>query len=1195
MDAQLAVIRQALAALYSHDGATRKAADHWLQSFRNSSGAWQLCLVLLSRPGLAEYEYHFAAHVMRVAVGKVQEVLDPAVLPGLAAQLAALLLASAGSGAWPVAGQLSSALAALAVRAGMWPEESLVPQLLSLLAPQLAAAMLAGLTFGGMAGMAHGMAGYGSAAGGAAVVAAAVSAESSAVFALLQVVAALPEACASRAVAAHPQRKAAVAAALAADAAVAPLLHAAIAVCAVLCAVAAAVLPAALRGEAAAAGRFAGLWPHLMALLGHSNPEVALSCVAFWQDTYLAQLVAGLAPAGSADAAPGPAFDAHVSSILATAAAAVVAPAGSLKLSGTALTLLGGMAPWLAGRPGELARPLDAIRAALGSADEKLARNAATALNRLAVHSGCAGHLLGRYAGWVGGLGGLLPGPEVVLRHRPAPGVDLTSRELLVASLMRLACSPSPPPHLQQQQQQQQQSPSSPDPSQPSPGHESQQQQQQQRPSSGQQLLLLQQLLAPRVMAAAAELERLANITSAASSSGVLQAYLQLWRASRRPPQGPAAAAAGGGLASSSAANSSAAAGGQDVTMGGTGGHGAAAQEAAAAGPRCRAPLCIPGAPAELQQLGSAASAAAQRLGGLASMLLFVPAAGQVQDMGGGGGGGGGGARRAGGGDASRGGGADAAGGAAAGGGSAAMVLPLVVQAVRAVWRHLQPCLQPQPLTQHGGSGGAGGGSQAGQQGQAGQAGQPGPALLLETCEGAALLPASCSLLQGSLLLAAASFSASSPSSSSSSTSSPLLTEPQPSPSEHQQYQLQQIAGAAELLSSAVSLLAASHGSAMVDPPEVAAAAQRAAAAAGGSSGAEGIHPHPQALTQQAQQMAAHRTAQQAAAAAAASASQALGPPACILQLVLGCLPVCSELLNAQQPSRQQQQQAEQLAAQAAQARGVVEEAVRAVCLVARQACGCLQLSRPGGPGPDPERLLVALPVFTSLLLHTPQALAADSGAVKREGALPAGLAALLTRVRLAPPLAAAYIGVAAQLDAPCVCCAPDGMGLVYTITAAEAAQATAAALGLPPSARHPAPPRPLGAAVGSLGSLLTLSLMVAAAGGMPPDLMLPIATCLHGAWQAMGEARFRAWVHAAATELSGVTQKTGGGGGAGGPHLAAAVAPSPLFPWARLQPEVLYLSLSELWGEECERDVMRFKRALKALCGGKKKGAGGG
>lgn len=108
-----------------------------------------------------------------------------------------------------------------------------------------------------------------------------------------------------------------------------------------------------------------------------------------------------------------------MASIIAIAAASVVHPASSLKLAGTALTLVGGVASWFSEHPLELARPLEAVLSALASPDEKLARNAATALNRLCIHSGCAALLLGCYAGCVSGLQRLLPGPEVTLRHKP--------------------------------------------------------------------------------------------------------------------------------------------------------------------------------------------------------------------------------------------------------------------------------------------------------------------------------------------------------------------------------------------------------------------------------------------------------------------------------------------------------------------------------------------------------------------------------------------------------------------------------------------------------------------------------------------------------------------------------------------------------------------------------------------------------
>lgn len=46
------------------------------------------------------------------------------------------------------------------------------------------------------------------------------------------------------------------------------------ALCNVLCAAASAVLPGALHGDLTLQAHFNALWPQLMALLGHSDPEV---------------------------------------------------------------------------------------------------------------------------------------------------------------------------------------------------------------------------------------------------------------------------------------------------------------------------------------------------------------------------------------------------------------------------------------------------------------------------------------------------------------------------------------------------------------------------------------------------------------------------------------------------------------------------------------------------------------------------------------------------------------------------------------------------------------------------------------------------------------------------------------------------------------------------------------------------------
>ncbi|GIL75469.1 hypothetical protein Vretifemale_5249, partial [Volvox reticuliferus] len=661
-----------------------------------------------------------------------------------------------------------------------------------------------------------------------------------------------------------------------------------------------------------------------------------------------------------------------------------------------------------------LARPLEAVRAALASRDEKLARNAATALNRLCVHGGCANLLLGCYSSWINGLGVLLPGPEVTLRHKPAPGVDMTSRELLVASLMRLACgisssqqlpppSPSPSPSLHPQSSSQQQQP--------------QQQQQQLAVSLSRHSsrdisvggsgatanagamagalapqLLLQQLLAPRVEAAALELERLSAALQAAASSGALQAHLHIWKTSRQSRQ---AAAAKHHLSHHNANaqlhphlypqsqlpfNLQL----QQLQQlqhceqhcpqpchhhGQMHMHGLRHAQGAGATSQ-RAPLCGHNLRQELQQLGFAAMMAAQRLGGLASMLLFVPAAGQVQDMGAGVSG----SRRQSP-DAGR--VPQEAAAVAEGAAGAAAVVSLAVQVVRAVWPKLLSCLRLS-FSAGGGSGtGTGAVAVAAQQAAGsmpdglvvtgGISGgvAAGGSLLLETCEGAHLLPAACSLLQGALLVA------SSPRSGTGGGSS----------------------AATELLSCAVCLLNLSSGAPPVPPTEQqlqqrqwpsnldwpidAGAAGTAGAPAGVGARGVGHHNHRHHHQQQQNVRALWH-----------------GPPLCILQLVLGCLPLCGKFLAQQPPSPPlppAQQQQDQQAAADGQAAAVAEQAVRAACLVAQHACASLQvpvrLGRPLGPHGasgagagllDTARVLHVLPVLQALLLHTPQALVAS-------------------------------------------------------------------------------------------------------------------------------------------------------------------------------------------------------------------------
>jgi hypothetical protein len=86
----------------------------------------------------------------------------------------------------------------------------------------------------------------------------------------------------------------------------------------------------------------------------------------------------------------------------------VTHPAGSPKLAGTALTLLGGLAPWLAAHPGAgaLEAALGAALAAARSADDKLSRNGATAAQRLCQCDGLAATVGGADAGaaWAAAL-----------------------------------------------------------------------------------------------------------------------------------------------------------------------------------------------------------------------------------------------------------------------------------------------------------------------------------------------------------------------------------------------------------------------------------------------------------------------------------------------------------------------------------------------------------------------------------------------------------------------------------------------------------------------------------------------------------------------------------------------------------------------------------------------------------------------
>ena len=112
---------------------------------------------------------------------------------------------------------------------------------------------------------------------------------------------------------------------------------------------------------------------------------------------YAANVVLGKADLGPAD-------EQHVQLLSQLAAASVTCSHGSLKLAGTALTLLGGLGPWFGARPNALPALLTAVAAALKCSDEKLSRNAATCVQRLTGCDALCSVLVEQQGGWVNGL-----------------------------------------------------------------------------------------------------------------------------------------------------------------------------------------------------------------------------------------------------------------------------------------------------------------------------------------------------------------------------------------------------------------------------------------------------------------------------------------------------------------------------------------------------------------------------------------------------------------------------------------------------------------------------------------------------------------------------------------------------------------------------------------------------------------------
>jgi hypothetical protein len=100
----------------------------------------------------------------------------------------------------------------------------------------------------------------------------------------------------------------------------------------------------------------------------------------------------------------GPGDEEYVQMLSQLATATVTYPHGSLKLAGTALTLVGGLGLWFGSRPAALPALLEAVAAALKSPDEKLSRNAATCLQRLTGCDELSALLVQQQPAWVNGL-----------------------------------------------------------------------------------------------------------------------------------------------------------------------------------------------------------------------------------------------------------------------------------------------------------------------------------------------------------------------------------------------------------------------------------------------------------------------------------------------------------------------------------------------------------------------------------------------------------------------------------------------------------------------------------------------------------------------------------------------------------------------------------------------------------------------
>ncbi|KAG1662559.1 hypothetical protein FOA52_003938 [Chlamydomonas sp. UWO 241] len=192
---------------------------------------------------------------------------------------------------------------------------------------------------------------------------------------------------------------------------------------------------------------------------------------------YAANVVSGSIPTGGTGASR-PDVAASLHQLIDACTAGAAHPAGSSKLAGTALTLLGGLAPWLASQvlllssvtvPSTAPASSDAMSGTSGAADaaaaataaattarmpailhvvqgclqasdRPLSRNAATCLQRLCAQDALAHHLLAAHTDWVESLVGVYQ-ERGGMQSCSGPDEDASTEELLLVTLCRLAAS----------------------------------------------------------------------------------------------------------------------------------------------------------------------------------------------------------------------------------------------------------------------------------------------------------------------------------------------------------------------------------------------------------------------------------------------------------------------------------------------------------------------------------------------------------------------------------------------------------------------------------------------------------------------------------------------------------------------------------------------------------------------------------